>query len=334
MKSNIMKKVPYILLIVSIYIISVLIPKNNSYFYSTESIFHSKPQKYNLSFPLYAALPFPVKQAPAKKEVIENKPDSNGESPIYHTYNTEPAVVSGKMQIKNSTGYTPDTESLLETPFPLKGEKPKVLILHTHTSEAYAQSSAYSYIPSDAYRTEDPERNICLVGDKLTKTLEKHGILAIHDTTSHDYPSYSGCYGRSLETAQNHLSKDPSIDVIIDLHRDAISDENGNYLKTSTKIDGKDCAQAVIIIGTDAGGLPHPDWEKNLSLGLKMQETMCKLYPSLMRPLQLRTERFNGHASGGALLIEIGSNGNTMEEALYCAELVGNAISETLKSLK
>ena len=203
--------------------------------------------------------------------------------------------------------------------------------MHTHTSEAYTQSEAFPYISSDAYRTEDTEKNICLVGKKLKETLEKNGVRAIHDTTSHDYPSYSGCYGRSLNTVEKHLAEDPSIELIIDLHRDALSDQNGNYLKTYTKIDGRDCAQAVIIIGTDAGGLHHPSWEDNLAIGIQLQNNICNLYPTLTRPLQLRKERFNGHVNPGAVLIEIGSNGNTMEEALYCAELMGEAIAKTMK---
>ena len=118
--------------------------------------------------------------------------------------------------------------------------------------------------------------------------------------------------------------------MMIDLHRDAIAGGDGGYLKTACEINGKTAAQALVVIGTDRGGLPHADWQTNLALGLKVQKKLCEMYPGLPRPLHLRTERFNGHVSGGALLLEIGSCGNTMEEALYTAELVGNAISALL----
>ena len=327
MKTKATQKISYLLFIaIFSFAVSKLLPQA----YTTEAIFSSGKKKGKLQFSFYSALPYAYKKnKPETKDMI-TAPSLPTETPDFNTYKSDPAVIGGVLQIKNNTPYNPDSNSLLNAPFRLKSDKPTVLILHTHTSEAYAQSQMYSYISSDAYRTEDTSRNICFVGEKLKETLEKNEINVIHDTKSHDYPSYSGCYGRSLETAQSHLAENPSIDIIIDLHRDAISDENGNYLKTSTKIDGKDSAQAVIIIGTDAGGLPHPNWKENLSLGLKIQNTICNLYPSLARPLQLRSERFNGHASPGALLIEIGSNANTMEEALYCAELVGNALSKTL----
>jgi len=252
---------------------------------------------------------------------------------MYDTYVPEPATLGGSLQIKNSTSYTFDADALLSAPFPLQDGQPKVLILHTHTSEAYAPDEKYIYTPSDAYRTEDPAFNVCRIGRALAESLEAAGISTLHDTTSHDYPSYSGCYGRSLETIEKNLALYPTIDVVIDLHRDAISAPDGGYMKTAAEINGKTAAQALVVVGTDAGGLPHPNWQKNLSLGLKVQKTLCDMYPGLARPLHLRTERFNGHAAEGALLIEIGSNGNTMEEALYSAELVGQALSKTLLSL-
>ena len=325
-------KLPYIFVftVLSLCVLSLCFFRMAPKKFSTEAVFSAGSQKKELDFAFYSALPFAASKKPAKTEETKNVPFSPAKETQFETYNAEPSIVSGILQIKNNTPYSPDIASLLKKPFDLKGKTPTVLILHTHTSEAYAQSEAYPYTPSDAYRTENTEKNICFVGEKLGETLKKNGISVIHDKTSHDYPSYSGCYARSLETAEKHLRENPAIDIIIDLHRDAISDENGHYLKTSAKIDGKDSAQAVIIVGTDAGGLPHPNWEENLSIGLKVQETICKLYPDLVRPLQVRSERFNGHACSGSLLIEIGTNANTMEEALYCAELVGDALSQTL----
>lgn len=285
---------------------------------------------------LFSALPLPLSEpapeatsSPTPAQVP--KPTEVPSSPA--VYAPEPATDGDGLLIKNSTDYSVDPSALLSAPISLGEGQPKVLIVHTHTSEAYTQSEDYPYTPSDSYRTEDPAYNICRVGQALAESLETNGISALHDTTSHDYPSYSGCYGRSLETMKQNLALHPDIDVIIDLHRDALADPSGGYLKTEAEINGKKIAQALVVIGTDAGGLEHPNWQKNLSLGLKVQQTLCTLYPGLARPLHLRTERFNGHAAEGALLIEIGSNGNTMEEALETASLVGHALAETLKQL-
>ncbi len=294
----------------------------------------ASPVKPDLS--LFSALPLSLKEqtsAPGSLPTVSPQPSAVPEDMTYDTFAADPATKGGALQIKNSTSYTFDADALLAAPFPLREGQPKVLIVHTHTSEAYAQSEGYTYIPSDSYRTEDPEYNICRVGKALAESLEAGGITALHDTTSHDYPSYSGCYGRSLETIEKNLALCPTIDVVIDLHRDAISAPDGGYLKTAAEIDGKTAAQVLVVVGTDAGGLTHPNWQKNLSLGLKVQKTLCDMYPGLSRPLHLRTERFNGHATEGALLIEIGSNGNTMEEALFSAELVGKALAKTLLPL-
>ncbi len=301
--------------------------------FGSEAVF-SKVQFTKRNLNLFSALPLSLKSpsAPAAPAPAKTPQPPTGQTD-FAVYHPDAATSGDTLQIQNSSGYSFSADALLSASFPLQSNAPKVLIVHTHTSEAYAQSEGYTYTASDTFRTEDPAFNICRVGQELAKGLQENGIETIHDTTSHDYPSYSGCYGRSLETIEKNLALHPTIDIVIDLHRDAISDENGQYLKTAAEIDGKLCAQALVIVGTDAGGLPHSTWEQNLSLGLKVQKNLCEMYPGLSRPLHLRAERFNGHASPGALLIEIGSNGNTMEEALYCARLVANALAKTITDL-
>lgn len=289
-----------------------------------------------LTFPdltLFSALPLVLEKPAVSSPIVTPSPSAEPEQTSPSVYTHEPVTDGDTLLIKNSTNYKVDTAALLARPFPLEKGEPKVLIVHTHTSEAYTQTEDYTYTPSDAYRTEDPKDNICLVGKALADSLEKNGISCIHDTTSHDYPSYSGCYSRSLETIEKNLALCPTIEVVIDVHRDALAAPDGSYMKTAAEVNGKTMAQALVVVGTDAGGLTHPDWEKNLSLGLKLQKNLCDMYPGLARPLHLRTERFNGHASPGALLIEIGSNANTMEEALDTAALVGNALAKTLLPL-
>ncbi len=298
--------------------------------YYGEAVF-SKTPKLSIPPRYLSALPFSA--VPSQTSPSPPPPEKTPQEAVHPSFAADPPKVEGKLQIQNRTGYAVSIEECLSAPISIPKEGPTVLILHTHTSEAYAQSPAYSYEASDAYRTENTEDNMCRVGRALKESLEKNGIGAVHDTTSHDYPSYSGSYQRSLATIEKNLALYPSISVVIDLHRDAISDEQGNYLKTVATVDGKSSAQPLVIVGTDWGGLSHPAWQENLALGVKLQDALCTLYPGLARPLQLRTERFNGHALPGALLLEIGSCGNTMEEALYAAELVGNALAKTLSSL-
>ena len=295
--------------------------------FAKDTIFPEKNVSFISGLPLSLSKPdiaLPEKSAPP---VPEASPEA------FATYASEPVLQGENLLIKNSTPYNVDTAALLARPLSFSADAPKVLIVHTHTSEAYAQSETYAYTPSDPYRTEDPAFNICKVGQALSDSLAANGITAICDTTSHDYPSYSGCYNRSLETIKKNLEKYPSIELIIDLHRDAISASDGTYLKTAAEINGETAAQVLVIVGTDAGGLTHPDWEKNLTLGLRVQKDLCDMYPALARPLHLRTERFNGHVSPGAILVEIGSNANTMEEALLGARLFGNSLAKTIHSL-
>lgn len=297
---------------------------------SSEAVFARAEAPHVRDLSYWGGLPVMLSASPVPSAVpLEPTPSPAA----FGTYESEPASSGETLLIKNSTPYEVNIEALLSAPLSLSASQPKVLILHTHTSEAYAQSEEYTYTPSDPYRTEDPAYNICRVGKALAESLAENGIAAICDTKSHDYPSYSGCYNRSLQTIEANLAQYPSIEVVIDLHRDAISASDGTYLKTVAEIDGETAAQVLVIVGTDAGGLSHPDWQKNLSLGLRVQKDLCEMYPGLARPLHLRTERFNGHASPGAILIEIGSNANTMEEALLGARLFGNSLAKTLHSL-
>ena len=299
-------------------------------FSSAEAVFARESVFLPRDFFLPSGLPVPLSET---KTSVDAPASITPPSETFETFASEPVKQGETLLIRNSTPYTVDVPALLSAPLSLSGNAPSVLIIHTHTSEAYAQSELYSYTPSDPYRTEDPAFNVCHVGKVLSESLAENGITAICDTTSHDYPSYSGGYSRSLKTVEENLKKYPSIEVVIDLHRDAISGSDGSYLKTAAEINGETAAQVLVIVGTDAGGLSHPDWQKNLALGLHVQKDLCDMYPGLARPLQLRTERFNGHVSPGALLIEIGSNANTMEEAVLGAKLFGKTLAKTLHRL-
>lgn len=231
--------------------------------------------------------------------------------------------------ILNQTEYSPN---MARTAVPaLKQGGPQVLIVHTHTCESYTPSEKHPYTPTDTDRTEDEKFNMIAVGREAKSVLEGMGISVLLDETVCDLPSYSGSYKKSLAVMEEHLKKHPSISVVLDLHRDAIMLEDGSKVKLTTAIEGQTVAQAMIVVGTDASGQSHPHWQENLAFANAVQQTAERLYPNLMRPINLRTGRFNQQASTGALLFEIGTSGNTLEEALLCARYVAESIGKTLK---
>ena len=111
------------------------------------------------------------------------------------------------------------------------------------------------------------------------------------------------------------------------LHRDAASLDSGTQLSTHATVNGKSAAQIMLVVGTNAGGRNHPKWQENMSLALKLHAQLEKQYPGLCRPMGCRTERFNQDLSPGALLVEIGAAGDTLEEALVTVEALAEAIS-------
>lgn len=210
------------------------------------------------------------------------------------------------------------------------GDTPQVLIVHTHGSEAYTQPPGQEYAASGDCRTTDTSFSVVRVGEEIAATLEAAGIRVLHDKSLHDYPSYSGAYDRSLAAVERYLERYPSIVLVLDIHRDAIYDTVGNHYKVVSAVAGLNAAQMSFVIGTDGGGLYHPDWQENLKLAAALQQNLCEDYPTLMRPITVRNSRYNQHTTTGSLLVEMGAAGNSLEEALLSARLLGDAILETL----
>ena len=211
-----------------------------------------------------------------------------------------------------------------------KDEGPQVLILHTHGSEAYTMPPGLEYEPTSECRTTDCTCNVVRVGDELAGVLEAAGLTVVHDTTLHDYPEYSGAYDRSLTTAKAYLEQYPSIRFILDVHRDAISDGNGGMYKVVSDVAGQNAAQLSFVVGTDGGGLEHPLWQENLKLAAAITQCLAEDYPTLMRPITVRNSRYNQHLTTGTFLVEVGAAGNSLDEALLSARLLGNALAEVI----
>ena len=235
------------------------------------------------------------------------------------------------MEIRNKTDLEADIATLMGEPLTqrLSAAGPQILIIHTHGTEAYLPAAGEEYTPSDPYRTTDPERSVIRVGDALCSALEEYGLRVLHDRTLYDYPSYAGSYERAAASIEAYLAEYPDIALVLDVHRDAIGDASTVY-KTCAAANGT--AQVMLVCGTDEY-LEHPLWRENLKLALAMQAAAMSANGALMRPIHLAPERYNQQYTTGSLIIEVGTNGNTLSEALAAAELFGRAAGEMLASL-
>ena len=244
----------------------------------------------------------------------------------------EKNISSENMEIKNETSYTINKDELLNTPksYRAKGEQPKVLIVHTHACETYSDKNGAGLGDGGSYRTLDTEKNMVKIGKVIADVFKAAGVNVIHDNTLCDYPAYNSSYVKSLGVIEWYLERYPEIEFVFDIHRDAIEDENGIPSKLTANINNKKCAQVMIVCGTDASGLYNPHWQENLTLALKIQKNLETMYPGLMRPVNVRKERFNMHKTKGSLLFEVGTHGNTLEEAIYAAESLANGIMLTI----
>lgn len=213
--------------------------------------------------------------------------------------------------------------------------EPQVLIVHTHTTEAYMTYDAGYYNASDLSRTKDNSHNVVAVGEAIAAQLRAAGIGVVHDATIHDNPKYTGAYDRSAATIQKNLEEHPTIRVVLDIHRDAIYRSSTNRLKPTAVINGRKAAQMMIIASAcDSSSQPHPDWPENVRLALRLQSALNAQYEGIVRPLYLVDSRYNQHLTKGSLLIEIGTDGNTIDEACYSGQILGKTLAQVLNSLK
>ena len=208
--------------------------------------------------------------------------------------------------------------------------EPQVLIVHTHTSESYMEEDLGYYYDSFYPRSEDKTKTVCAVGDAITNSLKNAGINTIHITTVHD-TTYTGSYKRSAESINKCLKEHPSIKVILDIHRDSIEGNDGEKIKPTFVYDGKKAAQIMIMAGYDSdGSLNFPDWRYNLRFALRLQQCAEDMYPGMTRPLYFGNFAYNMYINTGSLHIEVGTDANTVDEAVYTGELLGNVIAKTL----
>lgn len=275
----------------------------------------------------------PVEETPLEPETPDSAAD-NG-VPAKTLVPTDPSgyTVCGRVYISNSTSHAL-TVPELQKPFAaeLSEASPQILILHTHGSEGYTPVPGTEVVWSGDYRTTDYRYNVVRVGDEMAEAFIEAGLSVLHDRTLYDYPSYSGAYDRSLAAIQSYLVQYPSIRFILDVHRDAIEDGQGNQYKAVSEIEGLGtAAQMSLVLGSDGSGLEHPGWMENLRLAASIQQDILERYPTLMRPVLLRNSRYNQHATAGSLLVEVGAAGNSPEEAVLAGRLFAERMAEVIR---
>ncbi|HWR23676.1 MAG TPA: stage II sporulation protein P [Feifaniaceae bacterium] len=200
----------------------------------------------------------------------------------------------------------------------LTGSGPKVLIYHTHTGEAYSDTK------DTDWRTDDTKRNVVAVGNALAEALTEYGIETIHDKTDHEKPKLATAYTRSLVTMERYKEKYPSIELFIDVHRDAGTEGE------TVVIGGKDAAQLLFIVGTGEKADEKPEYKENFALAKAVFEQLNAVHPGLVRPIRVKEGRYNQHA-GRSLFVNVGNNRNTLEEALNAAESLAEAIEKVVQ---
>lgn len=277
--------------------------------------------------------PEPVQAEPPAQAESPAEPDEPPEPepadppPVFYADEADAIAIAGLCS------YRPDKQALLTRPsaLSLSEDGPAVLIVHTHSSEAYTMEAGFEYPESDALRTLDERYSVVRVGDEIADILTEAGISVLHDTQPNDYPNYNGAYERMRQTIEGYLAEYPSIQMVLDVHRDAAEDADGNPVALTAEVNGEACAELMLVVGTDEGGLTHPDWQENLANALKVQALLNRSAPGLCRNLDLRTERFNQHETPGSLLVEVGASGNTLAEALRAARIFGQALAVFLR---
>ena len=206
---------------------------------------------------------------------------------------------------------------------------PRVLLYHTHTWEAYEMTEDTKYTPTETWRTRDERYNMIRVGEELNRCLTELGFVVVHDQTAFEPPTLSSAYTRSLEMLERRQEDGERYDYILDIHRDAYSGAyNG---ANSTQADGKSLAYVMMLVGkgtgaTNSGFDERPDWPRNLDLAQRITDSMNALVDGVCRDVKIKTGRFNQHVSTGALLVEIGNNKNTLQEALDVCPVIAQAL--------
>ena len=270
----------------------------------------------------------------AEKKASKDKKD--GKISEYTYKNDGVTDKYGLVRVKNVNSKTGiNIKKLLETDSDLKVNKdePAVLIFHTHTTETYEILDRGFYAVGHKTRSNDSAINMVRVGEETVKEIENAGYKVIHDKEIHD-STYNTAYAHSRKSVESYLKKYPSVKVVLDLHRDAIQRSDGTKIKPTATVDGKKAAQIMIISGCQEEGGPiegFPNWKTNLVFAVELQNTLEELFEGITRPLYFSPRKYNMDLTTCSLLVEIGSDANTLDEAVYTGRCLGKAVSRILE---
>jgi|GEM_PF-1027924 len=278
-----------------------------------------------------SVMPFP------EKEDAQKVPENNSEPSVKDDIPQGGVPISAEnigctdpMTFYNETNYLPDTSSVpASSVIPKFDESSAVLIIHTHGTESYSEDGKSADINED-FRTDDPENNMIAVGTAFAEILEGCGIEVIHCTEMFDEESYIDAYTRSAEAVKEYMEEYPQIKYVIDIHRDAVVREDGTVIRS----DGGSGAQLMIVCGTDEMGADFPEWRENLAFGKEYQRMLFDKEPQLVRRMNLRKASFNQQLCERYLLLEVGTCGNTLDEAISSAEVAADVFADLIAGNK
>ncbi len=235
------------------------------------------------------------------------------------------------ISVKNTTSTKkPDFEALLqeEPDIEIKDKAdPTVLIYHTHTTETYLLSDNGVFYEDFKTRSTDSSKNMIRIGEEICRVLSENGIGFIHDKSVYD-ESYEGAYSRSRVSVEEYLERYPTIQLVLDVHRDAIYYSDTEHAKPTAEINGRKAAQIMIITGAEDGYISDfPNWENNLKFSLLFQKTAEEIAEGLMKPVFFCQRKYNMDLGVCSVLLEIGTDANTLDEALYSGYLTGKVLT-------
>ena len=198
------------------------------------------------------------------------------------------------------------------------GDDPAVLIVHTHATETYLPASEGNY------HSKEKENSVRDVGEVLARSLEEEGIAVVHDETLHDNPSYSSSYSRSYDTISALLDQYPTIECVIDLHRDAIESEGSGAV---VSVGGKTCARYMYVVSTTV-----PTYHNNLKFVNALNSMAAEEFSGFTGSVLERGYAYNQGLSDKYLLLEFGNNRNNIEDVRNTARIYGKILAQTLKA--
>lgn len=312
---------------------------------NTQTVDAAKKYEYTSSQQVVQEYHTPQYALPSENESSNNKAQSAAASGtvlgavkerFISPYNA--GLSYNNVYVKNKTSFDINLKEELEQKLSFvidKNNQPQVLIVHTHTTESYMNEDRDYYTDADYSRSTDEKQNMTAIGEIFAQQLNAAGIKTVHDKTVHDYPSYTGSYSRSADTIKAALTKYPSIKVVVDIHRDAIMANNADKTKPVVEIDGKKAAQVMLVMGSQDGNVTgFEGWRQNFRLAIRYHQIMEVMYPGLARPLVLAAKKYNEHLTTGSMLLEVGTDANSFEEACRSAEYAGKALAALLNTVR